>query len=105
MDFDALSKGVVANAKSYGKQFGVKIDKDFAVLKFFEEAGEMAQAILVHQKKSRPKKFLSKNKSKEKLGEEMADVMGLLIVCADLFGVDLTKALQKKWLKKFKKHS
>ena len=100
MEFKTLEKAVAENAAQYGKKYGVKIDKNFAVLKFFEEAGEMAQAFLIHDRKSRPEKFLTRFKSKQKLAEEMADVLGMLMLCANLLGVELEQALKKKWLKK-----
>lgn len=103
MDFKDLQKGVIENAENYGKYFDLKIDEDFALLKLYEEVGELAQAILVHRKKSRPEKHLPEHESKQELGKELADVMGMLIVNAHLLDIDLEDALSKKWLTKDKK--
>ena len=75
MDFQELQDKVVQNAMNYGKKFNVKIDEDFALLKLYEEVGELAQAILIHRKKSRPEKHVSFEKSKHELAEELADVV------------------------------
>lgn len=42
---------IMAVAQKYGQKYHVKIDEDFALLKLYEEVGELAQAILIHHKK------------------------------------------------------
>jgi len=98
MTFQELSNGVVNNAMEYGKKYHVDIDEDFALLKLYEEVGEFAQAVLIHRKKSRPEKFVTEEVSREELGKELADVVGMAIVNAHLLGIDLEKAIGKKWL-------
>ena len=49
MDFKELQKGVVENAINYGKKYNVQIDEDFALIKLYEEVGELAQAVLIHR--------------------------------------------------------
>ncbi|NUM25186.1 MAG: pyrophosphatase [Candidatus Buchananbacteria bacterium] len=100
MDFKEIKDGVINNANRYGEVHGVKIDQDFAILKLYEEVGEVAQAILIHQKKSRPEKFVSEAESQEMVAKELADVVGMCMVNAHLLGIDLEKAILKKWLKK-----
>jgi len=102
MNFEDLQKKVVQNAIKYGQKYDVKIDEDFALLKLYEEVGELSQAVLIHRKKSRPEKHVSIKESKKKLEEELADVLGMTIVCADRLGVDLEKAIDKKWINKEK---
>lgn len=98
MDFKELEKKLIQNAINYGKKYNVKIDEDFVLLKLYEEVGELAQDILIHRKKCRPEKYLSKEKSKEEVAKELADILGLLIVNAYLLDIDLEKAIEKKWL-------
>ena len=100
MTFDEIQEGILKVAKVYGERFNVTIDEDFAILKLYEEVGEFAQAVLVHRKKSKPDKYLSEDESREQLGEELADIIGMVIVNADLFGIDMQKAIEKKWLSK-----
>ena len=69
-------------------------------MKLYEEVGELAQAVLIHGKKSRPEKHVSKEVSKEELAKELADVVGMAIVNAYLLGIDLEEAIEKKWIDK-----
>ena len=98
MTFDEIKNGILEVARVYGERFNVNIDQDFAILKLYEEVGEYAQAVLIHRKKSKPEKFKSESETKEKLGEELSDIIGLAIVNADLFGIDLEKTIKQKWL-------
>jgi NTP pyrophosphatase (non-canonical NTP hydrolase) len=105
MEFKEIQSNVIKNAKDYGKEFDVEIDEDYALLKLYEEAGELAQAVLIHRKKSRPSKHLPKEESKVKVAEELADVIGFTIVVADLLGIDLEDIVTKKWLNRKEYHS
>ena len=100
MTFEELQKGILKVAELYGERFGVTIDQDFALLKLFEEVGEYAQAVLVHRKKSKPEKHVSENESKKLVANELADIIGLAIMNANLFEIDLENAIKEKWLNK-----
>ncbi len=95
-----MQKKVVENAEKYGARFNVRIDQEFALLKLMEEVGEFAEAVLTHDKKSRPDKFVSSTLSKQRIGEELADIVGMAIVNANIFQIDLEEALSAKWIKK-----
>ncbi len=95
-----MQNEVLKVAETYSERFNVAFDRDFAVLKLFEEVGEYAQAVIVHKKKSKPEKYTSEDESKKHLGEELADIIGMAIINADLFGIDIQKAIEEKWLKK-----
>ncbi len=99
MDFNFIREAVLENADDYEKRFGVKIDKEFALLKLVEEVGEYMQAVLIHERKCRPEKFLDPEASKDEVAKELADVVGMAIVNAKLQGIDLEAALGKKWMK------
>ncbi len=96
MTFDEMQNGILGVAKVYGERFNINIDQDFAILKLYEEVGEYAQAVLIRRRKSKPEKNKSENETKERLGEELADIIGMAIVNADLFGIDLQRAIKKK---------
>jgi len=98
MEFKEIQEKVVENAIRYGKEYNVKIDEDFALLKLYEEVGEFSQAILIHRRKCRPEKYLSEEESKKELSKEIADVFGTVIVNAYLLGIDLEDAVNKKWI-------
>lgn len=100
MTFNEIRNGILQVAAAYSDRFNVKIDLEFAVLKLFEEVGEYAQAVIVHKKKSKPEKHISENESKIAIGEELADIIGMAIINADLLGIDIEEAIKEKWLKK-----
>ncbi|MDF1496931.1 MAG: MazG nucleotide pyrophosphohydrolase domain-containing protein [Patescibacteria group bacterium] len=98
MHFKEIQSKVMKHAKAYEKKYKVKIDEEFAMIKIVEEVGEFAQAVLIHKHKSRPEKFVPKKESLEHIAEELSDVVGMALVNADLLGIDLEKALKKKWI-------
>ena len=64
MDFKKLQNNIIQTAMDYGKKYNIKVDRDFALLKLYEEVGELTQAILVYRKKCRPQKNAPDKKSK-----------------------------------------
>jgi len=95
-----MQQKVIKNAKNYSKAYNIKIDEDFALFKLYEEVGELAQAVLIHRRKSRPEKYLPKQASKRELAKELADILGMVIINANLFNIDLEEAINKKWITK-----
>ena len=63
MNFNTLEKKIVKNAFDYGKRHQIEFTQEFAAIKLFEETGEFAQALLVHQKKCRESKFIPNDSS------------------------------------------
>ena len=102
MDFKELQQKVVKNALAYGERHELQIDKDFAIIKLFEEVGELAQAVLIHNKKCRKSKRVPDDASKKELAKELADVVGLAILNAHLLDIDLEDAINTKWINKEK---
>src|SRR4030042_5034595 len=102
MDFQEIQKKVVENAFNYGKKYNVEIDENFALFKLYEEVGELAQSVLIHRKKCRPGKYVSNEKSKKELAQELADILGMVIVNAYLLDIDLEEAINRKWIDKEK---
>lgn len=100
MEFEELKQKVVKRALQYGEENNIDIDLEYSVLKLVEELGEYTQALLIHQKKSRPSKHLDHNESHEQLAKELADLVGLAILNAHFLGVDLEKAIEEKWFSK-----
>ncbi len=98
MNFKELEQKVVQNALDYGKKFNIDIDQDFALFKLYEEVGELAQAVLIDRKKSRPEKHVSNEESKNHIAQELADIVGMVMVNAHLLDIDLQDAIDKKWI-------
>ncbi len=103
MDFKELEGKVIKNAKRYCREYDIKLDEDFALLKLYEEVGELAQSILIHRKKCRKEKYISKEESKEELAKEIADILGMLIVVSYVLEIDMEEAIKKKWIDRCKK--
>jgi NTP pyrophosphatase (non-canonical NTP hydrolase) len=100
MQFSELQNEINKNMDRYATQHNVTVDENWAVLKLLEELGEFSQSIIIHRRQSRPEKYLPEAESKEEVAKELADVVGMAIVCAKLFDIDLEQALSKKWIKK-----
>jgi NTP pyrophosphatase (non-canonical NTP hydrolase) len=102
MEFKEIQKKLIENAINYCKKYNIEIDEDWALFKLYEEVGELAQSVLIHRKKCRPEKYIPKEKSKEELAQELADVLGMIMVNAYLLDIDLEEAITKKWINKEK---
>ena len=101
-------KQLSADAKTimgmYSKEYPeVTVDRDYYPFKISEEWGECLQTYLMHTDRGR-QKGKSKDEIKEMMEEEMADVFGFLMLFADSEGVDLAKAMEKKWFKRLPKN-
>lgn len=97
MELKEISDHVIRDAKEYSKLHGIDIDTEFSALKLGEETGELFQALLIHQGKSRKVKRVSPEESKEKLAKELADVVGIVMILADTLDIDLEEAFIAKW--------
>lgn len=100
MQFSELQEEINKNMDRYSQQNNITVDENWAVLKLLEELGEFSQSIIIHRRQSRPEKYLPEEESKQEIAKELADVVGMAIVCAKIFDIDLEEALSKKWLKK-----
>lgn len=81
------------------KQYGVRYFSELTNMAILtEEVGELARVIA---RKYGDQSF--KNGEKENLGEEMADVLWVLICLANQIGVDLTEEFNKSMEKKTKR--
>jgi NTP pyrophosphatase (non-canonical NTP hydrolase) len=97
MDFSQMNEEIIATAQGYCDKYNIEPSKEFAVLKLYEEVGEFAQAFLIHERMSRSEKFMDENDSRERVAQELADVVGMSLFVARTLGIDMEKALQKKW--------
>lgn len=105
MEFKEVQNAVIKNAVRYGKKHGITFDEDFVLIKLYEEIGELSQAMLIHQKRSRAVKHVPKEVSKRELAKELADVVNMAMVLAHVLDIDLEEAIDKKciskeWVKK-----
>jgi len=103
MDFKEIEDKINEVNINYGKKYNIEIDQEYAVHKLHEEVGEFAQAWLIYKKRCRPEKIVSNEKAKENLAEELADIVGIASLNAKLLGINLEKAINKKWFKYLKR--
>lgn len=97
-----LSENARAVLKKYlAEHPNIVADRDYYPFKITEEWGECLQAYLLLTKRGRDK-GKTEEEMKRALEDEMADVLGFLLIFAENEGVDLERALQNKWFKRLK---
>ena len=92
MNLSALTASVLRISDIYAREHAIKRDRDWALLKLQEELGELTAEHLRMSGRARGAADAGK------LGDEAADVLGMLLIYCDRAGVDLEQAMQRKWL-------
>jgi NTP pyrophosphatase (non-canonical NTP hydrolase) len=91
-----LSASVLRISDLYAREHGIDRDKaaagDWALLKVQEELGELTAEHLRMSGRARGEA------DARKLGDEAADVLGMLLIYCQAAGVDIEQAMQRKWL-------
>ncbi|QSE80991.1 pyrophosphatase [Rhodococcus koreensis] len=97
MDLTQLSDEVEHVSQVYAARFGIERDATWFLLKLQEEVGELTQAFLMMTGQAR-----EKGRSPEELDEafrrEVADVFCQTLLLARFHDIDLTSAVNDKWL-------
>ncbi len=96
-DLQSLADAVDEVSARYAKRFRIRRDLDWCLLKLGEELGELTQAHLKRSGQARTTDDTSE--LKRRFEDEMADVLGQLLVLAKLSGTDLGGALDRKWMR------
>jgi NTP pyrophosphatase (non-canonical NTP hydrolase) len=92
MNLSDLRADVLRIADIYAAEHGIERSADWALLKVQEELGELTAEHLRMSGRARGAADAGK------LGDEAADVLGMLLIYCDAAGVDLEQAMQRKWL-------
>jgi NTP pyrophosphatase (non-canonical NTP hydrolase) len=93
----ALADAIESVSARYAERFGIRRDLDWCLLKLSEELGELTQA---HLKRTGQARVDAQSADlRLRFEDEMADVLGQLLVLAKLSGTDLYAALNRKWLR------
>ncbi len=103
-NIDTLTDRLEKVSRIYTKEFSIKRDDDWFILKLQEELGELIQSYLMMTGQAR-KKGLTDEQIRKIFEGEIADVLSHVLILARHFGVDLDKAVEKKWLKWDKKNT
>jgi NTP pyrophosphatase (non-canonical NTP hydrolase) len=98
MTIENLIQEILKNADWYAQKFGVKVDKQFAALNLVKEIGQFAEARLIEEGISAKK--LNGAEAKDRMTQELVDIIALAIINANLYDIDIEQALQEKWIDK-----
>ena len=98
MDLKELIYEINRNADWYADKFNVKVDKEFAALNLVKEIGQFAEARLIEQGIATKK--LSDEAAHDRMTQELVDIIALAIINANLYDIDLEKAITEKWIRK-----
>jgi NTP pyrophosphatase (non-canonical NTP hydrolase) len=93
MDLKNLTASVLRISDIYAAEHDIDRDRDWALLKLQEELGELTAEHLRLTGRARG------TPDAQALGDEAADVLGMLLIYCARAGVDLDQAMQRKWLK------
>jgi NTP pyrophosphatase (non-canonical NTP hydrolase) len=92
LDLKTLQADVLRISDIYAREHGIDRSGDWAILKLQEELGELTAEHLRMSGRARGAADAGK------LGDEAADVLGMLLIYCDQAGIDLEQAMQRKWL-------
>ena len=92
LTLERLSADVARISDIYAAEHGIERDRDWAMLKLQEELGELTAEHLRLSSRARGQG------DPEALGDEAADVLGMLLIYCARSGVDLEAAMKRKWL-------
>lgn len=93
MNLKDLQADVLRISDIYAAEHDIDRDRDWALLKLQEELGELTAEHLRLTSRARGAP------DSQALGDEAADVLGMLLIYCARAGVDLDQAMQRKWLK------
>ena len=98
MNLADLSRDVLRISDIYAAEHAIDRDRDWALLKLQEELGELTAEHLRLTGRARGAP------DARALGDEAADVLGMLLIYCARSGVDLEQAMRRKWLKWLEPH-
>lgn len=93
MDLKSLQDSVLRISDIYAAEHRIDRDRDWALLKLQEELGELTAEHLRLSGRARG------TPDARALGDEAADVLGMLLIYCAGAGIDLETAIRRKWLK------
>ena len=100
MDLRKLAKEIVKNAEWYEEKHGVEIDEHFAAYSLIKEIGQFADSILLSQGKIKQSRQVQPGEAKERLSQELVDIIALALINADIYDIDIDEEIRKRWVAK-----
>jgi NTP pyrophosphatase (non-canonical NTP hydrolase) len=101
MDLNTLSKKVKMVSDQYAKNCNIKRDEDWYILKLHEEIGELTQNYLSYTLRGRNRNLTSEE-LKKNISNEVADVLGQILLFANYHDIDLERSMEDKWFSHLK---
>ena len=101
MEIKDLASELALLSKQYCQAYGINRTSDWLLLKLGEEVGELFQSYLKYQGQTRNtlKGTTGYCLAFESLENELADVLGMVLVLADEFNLDINAGLDRKWFR------
>ena len=96
MDLNIATQKVKMVSDQYEKNCNIKRDEDWYILKLHEEIGELTQNYLSYTLRGRNRN-LTQEELKKNISNEVADVLGQVLLFANYHDIDLEKAMEDKW--------
>lgn len=96
MDLGALSRHSQQKSSRYAASNAIERNRAWYALKVSEEAGEVAKAFVTLVGQGRSK--LPPAESREKLADELADLVAHAMLLAMNEDIDIEDAIRRKWL-------
>ena len=100
MEVRALSEAIVANAAWYEEKFDVEVDVHFAAYNLIKEIGQFADSILISQGRTKASERTDAATAKDKITQELVDIIALAMINADLYDIDIESEIKKRWVDK-----
>lgn len=101
MHIKEIQKKVCKVSNRYSKECNINRDDDWYILKLQEELGELIQSYLSLTQRGR-NRGKTKTRITQDFGDELADVIGQVLLLADKHNIDIEEALERKWFKYLK---
>jgi NTP pyrophosphatase (non-canonical NTP hydrolase) len=92
LNLKVLQADVLRISDIYAREHDIDRSADWSLLKVQEELGELTAEHLRMSGRARGVADAGK------LGDEAADVLGMLLIYCDRAGIDIEAAMQRKWL-------
>ncbi|KIO51222.1 nucleoside triphosphate pyrophosphohydrolase family protein [Flavobacterium hibernum] len=96
MNLNELIKKVVKVSDQYEKNCNIKRDEDWYILKLQEELGELTQNYLSYTSRGRDRN-LTQEELKKNISNEVADLLGQILLFANYHDIDIEKSMDDKW--------
>jgi NTP pyrophosphatase (non-canonical NTP hydrolase) len=97
MDVTKLATKLEQISIQYTDRYNIQRTPEWILLKLTEEVGELMQAYLKVTKQTRHAH--EEEFSRQALEDEMADVLGMTLIVAKEFNLDINAGLERKWLR------